>query len=79
MAYGDDTLDSGVRDERRERWNTEGYDTGRIVCMVLNPYKERKIRKIEDVIYDDDNVFNILCTSTCPASTQRLQPRIRSV
>jgi hypothetical protein len=33
--YGDDALDSGVRDERSgEGWNAEGYDTGRRVRMV---------------------------------------------
>jgi len=35
MPYGDDTLDSGVRDEHGEEGkNAEGYDTGRRVCTV---------------------------------------------
>ena len=30
MPYGDDALDSGVRDGRGEdMWDAEGYDTGR--------------------------------------------------
>ena len=34
VPYGDDTLDSGVRDERGEGWNSENYDSGRRVRMV---------------------------------------------
>jgi hypothetical protein len=34
MSYGDDALDSGVRDEFGEGWNAEYYDTGRRVRMV---------------------------------------------
>ena len=48
MANGDDTLNSGVRDERGEGWNAEGYDTARRLRMVLNPFKERLAQDQED-------------------------------
>ena len=35
LPYGDDTLNSGPRDQRGvEGWNAEGYDAGRKVRMV---------------------------------------------
>ena len=70
MPYGDDALDSGVRDERGgEGWNSEGYDTEESAHGLMQwPCAHirsalRKIRKTGDVICDDEDVFNVLSAS----------------